>query len=276
MSIAACGMAAHYSARVRKPVLHFSHANGFPAPCYAAMLEPLAPRYRIGWIEALGTDPRFPPTEGWPRLVEQLIETLEREYGGQPVYGVGHSLGAYLSFLAAARRPELFRAIVMLDAPVIAGLRSRGLGAAKRLGIVDRVTPAGMTRARRSAWASREEAKAHFRSRRLFRDFTERCLDDYVRHGLAGRPGHYRLRIDPEIEYRIYRTIPHGMAASLKLLKVPAGFIGGQQSEVLRRIGMRAMRGPRFLKRRVPGGHLFPFEQPLAAAAALEELLARL
>jgi pimeloyl-ACP methyl ester carboxylesterase len=276
MSIAACAMAADYSERVRKPVLHFSHANGFPAPCYAEMLAPLARRYRIGWIEALGTDPRHPPTEGWPHLVEQLIETLEREYGGAPVYGVGHSLGAYLSFLAAARRPELFRAIVMLDAPVIGALRGRGLGAAKRLGIVDRVTPAGMTRERRREWTSHEEAKAHFRSRRLFRHFTDECLEDYVRHGLVGRPGHYRLRIDPEIEYRIYRTIPHDMSRHLRELKVPAGFVGGTESDVLRRLGMRAMRGPRFLKLRVPGGHLFPFEQPLAAAAAIEELLARL
>jgi hypothetical protein len=39
---------------------------------------------------------------------------------------------------------------------------------------------------------------------------------------------------------------------------------------------MRAMRGPRFLKLRVAGGHLFPFEQPLAAADAVDELLVRL
>ena len=259
-----------------QPVLHFSHANGFPAPCYAAMLAPLAHHFRIGGIEAIGTDPRYPPTEGWPHLVEQLIDTLEREYGGAPVYGVGHSLGAYLNFLAAARRPALFRSIVMLDAPVIGSLRGRALGAVKRLGIVDRVTPAGMTRERRSAWASREEAKAHFRSRRLFRHFDERCLDDYVQHGLVGRPGHYALRIDPEIEYRIYRTIPHGMAAALKELKVPAGFIGGEASDVVRRVTMRAMRGPKFLKLRVPGGHLFPFEHPREAAAAVEEMLVRL
>jgi len=258
------------------PVLHFSHANGFPAPCYAAMLAPLARRYRIGWIEAIGTDPRYPPTEGWPLLVAQLLDTLERAYRGEPVVGVGHSLGGYLSYLAAVQRPELFRGIVMLDAPVIGALRGRALGAVKRLGIVDRVTPAGMTRERRSEWASLEEAKQHFRTRRLFRHFTEECLGDYVRHGLAGRPGHYRLRIDPEIEYRIYRTIPHDMSRHLPRLTVPAGFVGGQQSDVLRRVGMRAMRDPRFLKLRVPGGHLFPFEQPLAAAAAVEELLVRL
>jgi pimeloyl-ACP methyl ester carboxylesterase len=259
-----------------RPILHFSHANGFPAPCYAAMLAPLRRHYRLGWIEAIGTDPRYPPTEGWPLLVAQLIDTLEREYRGQPVFGVGHSLGAYLSFLAAARRPELFHAIVMLDAPVIGAFKGRALGAVKRLGIVDRVTPAGMTRERRSQWSSREEAKAHFRSRRLFRHFTDECLEDYVRHGLTGTPGHYRLLIDPEIEYRIYRTIPHDMSRELRRLETPAGFIGGTESDVLRRVGLGAMRGPRFAKRRVLGGHLFPFEHPRLAAAAVEEMLARL
>ncbi|MDA1117594.1 MAG: alpha/beta hydrolase [Proteobacteria bacterium] len=238
------------------------------------MLAPLRRDYRVGFIEAIGTDPCYPPTEGWPHLVEQLIDTLEREYGGEPVFGVGHSLGAYLNFMAAARRPELFRAIVMLDAPVIGAFKGRALGAVKRLGIVDRVTPAGMTRERRSAWTSRDEAKAHFRSRKLFRHFTDECLEHYVQHGLVGAPGRFRLRIEPDIEYRIYRTIPHGMNRYVKSLKVPAGFVGGVDSDVLRRVGLGAMRGPRFARLRVPGGHLFPFEHPLLAAAAVQELLA--
>jgi len=124
---------------VSLPILHFSHANGFPAPSYAQMLEPLRARYRLGWVEAIGTDPRYPPTEGWPHLVQQLIDTLERDYGGEPVIGLGHSVGAYLSFLAAARRPELFRAVVMLDAPVIPAFKGHALHAVKRLGIVDDV-----------------------------------------------------------------------------------------------------------------------------------------
>jgi pimeloyl-ACP methyl ester carboxylesterase len=258
------------------PVLHFSHANGFPAPCYEAMFAPWRRRYRVGFIEAIGTDPRYPPTEGWPRLVEQLIDTLERDYGGEPVFGVGHSLGAYLSFLAAVRRPELFRAIVLLDAPVIGAFKGRALGVVKRLGMVDRFTPAGMTRERRSVWTTRGEAKAHFRSKQLFRHFTDECLEHYVRFGLMGVPGRFRLLIDPEIEYRIYRTIPHDMGRQLRSLKVAAGFVGGEDSDVLRRVGLGAMRGPRFAKLRVPGGHLFPFQHPLVAAAAVEELLGRL
>jgi pimeloyl-ACP methyl ester carboxylesterase len=254
-----------------KPFLQFSHANGFPASSYGAMLAELETRYRIGAIEAIGTDPRYPVTDGWPRLVEQLVHAVERAGSGAPVFGVGHSLGAYLTFLAAVQRPELFRAIVMLDAPIIGPVKGRLLGAVKRYGIIDRVTPAGATRDRRSEWPGREEAKAHFRTRKLFRNFAPQCLEDYVRHGLVGAHGHLRLRIDPRIEYRIYRTIPHDMHRHLRHLAVPAGFVGGLQSDVLRRVGMAHMR--RFRKRKVPGGHLFPFEHPCEAAAAIDSLL---
>ena len=83
------------------------------------------------------------------------------------MYGVGHSLGGYLHYLAAVRRPELYRAIVLLDAPIIGAFRGSMLGATKRLGIVDRVTPAGATRDRRSSWPSRDEARAHFRGQEV-------------------------------------------------------------------------------------------------------------
>lgn len=231
------------------------------------MLSPLSSAFTISFIDAIGTDPRYPPTEGWPRLVDQLIESIK-----EPVYGVGHSLGGYLNYLAAVRRPELFRAIVLLDAPIIGPFRGSMLGATKRLGIVDRVTPAGATRDRRSTWETREEARAHFRTRPLFKNFTDEALDDYVRHGLIERNGKLRLKIDPLIEYQIYRTIPHDMMRHLRELRVPAAFIGGADSDVVRRVRLAGMR-PKFRLRTVPGGHLFPFEHPREAAAAVGELL---
>ena len=259
-----------------KPALHFSHANGFPAPCYAAMLGELGRRYRLSWIEAIGTDPRYPVTEGWVYLIHQLIDVLEKEHAGEPVYGVGHSLGGYLSYLAAVRRPELFRAIVLLDAPIIGPFRGSVLGATKRLGIVDRVTPAGATRDRRSHWHTEAEARAHFRTRRLFRHFADECLEDYVRHGLVrDAAGELRLRIDPLAESQIYRTIPHGMMRSLRALRVPAGFIGGADSDVVRRVRLAGMR-PKFIMRKVPGGHLFPLERPREAAQAVLQLIEEL
>lgn len=193
------------------------------------------------------------------------------------MFGVGHSLGGYLHYLAAVRRPELYRAIVLLDAPIIGRFRGSVLRATKRLGIVDRVTPAGATRDRRSTWQTRDEARAHFSTRKLFAGFAPECLDDYVQHGLVEEGGRLRLKIDPAVEYQIYRTIPHDMMRHLGGLRVPAAFIGGAQSDVVRRIRLAGMR-PKFALRKVPGGHLFPFEHPREAATsiarALEELSA--
>jgi pimeloyl-ACP methyl ester carboxylesterase len=185
---------------------------------------------------------------------------------------VGHSLGGYLHYLAAAQRPELYRAIVLLDAPIIGPFRGGMLGATKRLGVVDRVTPAGATRDRRSTWATREEARAHFRTRSLFKDFTEEALDNYVRNGLVEKEGRLRLKIDPLVEYQIYRTIPHDMMRHLRSLRVPAAFIGGADSDVVRRVRLAGMR-PKFSMRKVPGGHLFPFEHPREAATSLAQAL---
>src|SRR5688500_19640395 len=64
------------------------------------MLDALRAHFKVSWIETIGTDPRYPPTEAWPRLVDELIESIT-----EPVYGVGHSLGGYLNYLAAVRRP---------------------------------------------------------------------------------------------------------------------------------------------------------------------------
>lgn len=236
-------------------------------------MHPLSFAYEVSWIDAIGMDPRYPPTEGWPHLVEQLISNLETK--GEPVYGVGHSLGGYLNYLAAVKRPKLFRGVVLLDAPLIGAFRGRLLGATKRLGIVDRVTPAGATRDRRSHWRSAEEARVHFRTRKLFRNFTPECLDDYVQHGLVKKNSGLSLKIDPRIEYEIYRTIPHDMMRHLPNLSVPAAFIGGADSDVVRRVRLAGMR-PRFTFRKVPGGHLFPFEHPREAARSIAQALAEL
>jgi pimeloyl-ACP methyl ester carboxylesterase len=226
--------------------------------------------FSISWIDAIGTDPRHPPSEGWPHLFEQLIASID-----EPVYGVGHSLGGYLNYLAAVQRPDLFRAIVLLDAPIIGAFRGTMLGAVKRLGIVDRVTPAGATRDRRSTWPTHEEARAHFAGRKLFEGFAPQCLDDYVRHGLVEEGGKLRLKIDPAIEYQIYRTIPHDMMRHLPKLRVPAAFIGGERSDVVRRVRLAGMK-PKFRLRKVPGGHLFPFERPREAARSIAQALAEL
>jgi pimeloyl-ACP methyl ester carboxylesterase len=253
-----------------RDVLHFSHANGFPAACYRKFLGCLERDFRIGSINCIGHDPAYPVTDGWPHLVAQLIDHLSAHRRG-PVVGVGHSLGGYLTFMAAVQRPELFKCIILLDAPIIGYFQGTALGMLKRLGLADRITPAHATRERRREWPSAEDMVAHFRRRKIFRHFDAECLRDYATLGTVAAGGRVRLVFDPEVEYRIYRSVPHDLVYYCDRLAVPAGFIGGRQSNVVRQVGLTHTRRS-FRLKRIEGGHLFPLEQPQAAAAAVREL----
>jgi len=255
---------------VKRPIIHFSHANGFPAPCYAQLFAPLEERFRVGYLDRIGHDPRFPVSDGWPELVDEQIATIEAWYD-EPVIGVGHSLGGYLIAMAAARRPQLFAAVILLDAPILGRFQGSAVQFVKRIGLIDRVTPAGATKNRRREWPSREDALAHFKRRKVFRDFTPESLQDYVSYGIAQGDDGVQLWFDPAVEYRIYRTIPHDIAGALKRFRVPAGFIGGRDSDVLHRVGLAYTRR-QFRLGLLAGGHLFPFQIPELTAQAVQRM----
>jgi pimeloyl-ACP methyl ester carboxylesterase len=254
--------------------LHFAHANGFPGACYRKLFSCLAADFDVGYLPASGHDPRFPVTDGWPLLVEELIASIVGR-GSGPVLGVGHSLGGYLTFLAALRRPELFRAIVLLEAPILGTLQGSALQLVKRIGLIDRVTPAASTKNRRREWPSLDAALEHFRRKRLFRDFDADCLRDYVHYGTRPSPRGVELVFDPRIEYRIYRAFPHDLASLHRRLTVPGGFIGGRESTVLAQAGLAATRR-RLHTQLIDGGHLFPFERPLQTSFAIRAMAATL
>jgi hypothetical protein len=57
------------------PVI-FSHANSFPAGTYSLLFQLLERRgMAVQALDRLGHDPRFPVSDNWPHLVEQLADS---------------------------------------------------------------------------------------------------------------------------------------------------------------------------------------------------------
>jgi pimeloyl-ACP methyl ester carboxylesterase len=254
--------------------LFFAHANGFPSKTYGKLFAALAAQFTVVHLPVHGHDPRFPVDDNWASLVDELILHLEAQ--PEPVWGVGHSLGGVLQLHAALRRPELYRGVIMLDSPLLTRRDQWVIRAAKRLGLIDRLTPAGRTLGRREVFTDRDTARAYFAGKALFRHFDAQCLEAYVQHGLQEEGQGVRLRFDPATEISIYRSVPHLHPARLHQLQVPLALVGGVQSDVVMGHHARAvLRLARGEFHGMPGGHMFPLERPLQTAELICEVIHR-
>ena len=280
-----------------QPLVVFSHGNSFPASTYSVLFQSLRSRgFQVSAIEKFGHDPRYPVTSNWPGLVQQLADfgsaQIEQssQPGDQPVFLVGHSLGGFLSLMCAASHPVLggqrIKGVVMLDSPLLGGWRAQALSVAKRAQLVGSVSPGAVSRKRRQQWLGREEVLAHFRSKKPFARWDEQVLRDYIEHGTheldlsnttpgedGAPPGQRLLSFDRDVETAIYNTLPHNLERLLRAhaLQCPASFIGGRQSVEIKQVGMalteKVTQGRIMM---LDGSHLFPMENPLATAAAIE------
>lgn len=262
--------------------LIFAHANSFPAGTYRLLFECLRARgFDVQAPDRFGHAPEYPVTDNWDRLVDELADFARAHVArwGTPAFLVGHSLGGFLSLMAAARHPELARGVLLLDSPLISGWRARTLHMAKRTQLVEAVSPGKISRRRRHSWADVDAALAHFQSKKAFAQWHPQVLQDYVRHGLRSEEGEHRLHFSRDVETAIYNTLPHNLEALLRRhpLRCPAAFIGGRQSREMRQVGLDLTR--RVTQGRImvlDGSHLFPMEQPEVTAAAIEASLLNL
>jgi pimeloyl-ACP methyl ester carboxylesterase len=261
------------------PLIVFAHANSFPAATYSVLFASLRARgYTVEAIDKLGHDARYPVTNNWPHLVQQLADFATEAVAqhGEPAFLVGHSLGGFLGLMLAARHPQLAQGVLLLDSPIVGGWRATTLGAFKRAQMVEMVSPGKISRTRRQHWADAAAALAHFQGKKAFARWEPQVLQDYIAHGTHDADGQRVLGFDRAVETAIYNHFPDNLAGLLRRrpLKCPVAFIGGTHSAEMRQIGMaltdKITKGRTMM---LDGSHLFPMEKPLATAAAIEAAL---
>ncbi|MEM7151974.1 MAG: alpha/beta hydrolase [Myxococcota bacterium] len=261
------------------PVAHFYHANGFPFGAYRGLLEALSGSLHVVGLEMrpLWPDAAEPPRWfRWHHYADDLIEALDQTQSG-PVVGIGHSMGASATVFAAARRPDLFSALVLIEPAFV----TRWLTAIEPVvpfALRRRMEPARGTLRKSGRWPSRDAFLGSYRGRGLFRRVEEPALQAFADAAVAPSPdGGVQLVYPRAWEAHNYMC-PTSIWADLRRVTVPVIVIAGDPSIFTPRGTWQkwGRRHPEHVRHHEVGyGHLLPLEAPGRVARIVSSELGR-
>ncbi len=261
---------------MQNTVINFAHANGFPAGSYQTLFSYLPDNLRVIALDKYGHTQAKPINHNWQAQVEELISFVEsKQVDGNKVICLGHSFGGVISFIACCQRPDLFKGLIMLDPPALSGAGALAARLVKKTRWIDKFSPAGRAKNRRTHWPLATDIGALFSGRKLFKAFDSRCLSDYIIHGICERNNQLELSFDAQIEANIFRNIPSNLSRYKNKLTVPATLVYGTETDVFpHHIFKRFVKLNKQIKlQTTPGGHMFPLESPEQTAKLIAEIV---
>jgi pimeloyl-ACP methyl ester carboxylesterase len=217
--------------------LHFAHANGFNAETYRALLQPLSDRFHVIASDARGHGFTTLPTtpglaEDWRIFRDDLVLLLDA-IGSKPVVLAGHSMGGTASVMAAAMRPDLVRALILIE-PVFVPTWPYLLSRAMRAVGMKPPIPDLAERAerRRDVFPSFDAALAAYVGRGAFKSWPEEVVRDYLKGGLlpTGNGDEMRLACRPTWEAEDFRATPLGIMKLGAKITCPVTIVHGGKS----------------------------------------------
>lgn len=215
---------------------HISHATGFCAGAYTPLAERLLQSLRVVGMDDRGhgrstvaADPR--KLHNWGIFAKDLQRFLE--YLNEPVIAIGHSRGAVSSMMVAIERPELVRALVLIDPITLPPHWNWLLFLAKKTRLSGLIPIAYRAARRKKTWPDREHILAAYRDRYPFKTWKDGFLEAYVEYGMeATGQGTVRLCCHPAWEHRCFAVCPHDVWRRVPRVQQPVLVLYGDQSDV--------------------------------------------
>lgn len=262
-----------------RPTLHWAHATGFHGRAYGPLLDALAAQCNVlawdmrghGASAAAGDLARF---RGWPTYYDDLCAWVESR--NEPVWLAGHSIGATVSIMAAARLPARVRGL-MLAEPVIMDYWQRlTLGASKLLRQSHRFSLAAGAARRRPRFASRAQALENYQGRGGFRSWPREWLHAYVAHGFVEEAAGVRLACAPQWESATFAHTEHNPWPGIRRVRCPVIALAGARASTFSPAARRRLQAllPAAEVTTVEHtSHFLPMENPQRVQDAIRRLM---
>jgi len=263
--------------------VHLLHANGFCAGTYSPFVKYLSDDLHIIASDLRGhggsDQLNLKRVYHWHIFADDLKMLIEQKMS-PPIVGIGHSLGAVTTYIAAAKYPWLFSAIILIDPSILPRRRLWRFAALKMIGLAGNRQLAQSARRRRKTFQGKNEAFKRFTAGRgIFKSWSKEFVEAYLECGLLEKDTETAvLKCDPELEAQIFESVPLDVWRYAKKIACPVLAIRGERSDVFTADSAERLKRllPDYEFAAIPGaGHFVPMGKPEACAVVITEFIRR-
>jgi pimeloyl-ACP methyl ester carboxylesterase len=184
-------------------------------------------------------------------------------------------MGAVASLLLAVKRPDLVKALILIDPTILPFSWMWWWYLAKKTGLSRFVPISFRAGRRRPVWSDMRTISDAYSKKGSFRRWKDGFLEGYLEGGTyATEGGMIRLSCSPAWESRIFATCPHDVWRYVPLLRQPVLVIHGETSDTFLAAAARRFRksSPHAYMLCIKGtGHFVPMERPQEVADAIRD-----
>lgn len=261
----------------------FSHANGVSARTYGHLLQQWANQtglivYTYD-VRGMGLSDRpvvsaysSGKQDVWKHLTRDLIEVFddvcdrEKDTSKQQWMFAGHSLGGWISLLAASKAS--LKHVLLIDIPLLPLHQSALWTMACLFGFRSMHPLAKVARRRKRTYKSVEQAVRSFVRTAFFKTWPEHHVRTYIEANFQHHGEKIDLLHDPLWEADIFEAMPANAFTAMRSLpfksrkKMHVVLVVGNKSDVCQPTWNRYVNlfFPHVRRVEIDGGHMFPFE----------------
>lgn len=251
---------------------HFYGGNGFTVGTYQPLLEQLASGFDISSLAMRGYWYDKPTAQRLTREqdADALIEFLEKTQDS-PIVAIGHSQGATATAIAAAKRPDLFSRLYLIEPVTFTKSQTLLYDSTPRKLKLKR-EPFKSTLTKQNKWSTVQAFYKHLRDQRAYRRISDEHLHIFAKNSLVQQDdGSYVLLFSPEQEMANYFGTPYIDSAlkQLNALNFPYTIISGKPTLFISdkvRNNWRKFIPSQCIISLPDYGHLLPMEAPKLCA----------
>lgn len=262
--------------------IHFYHANGFPAEVYLPFLTELSHSFDVYGIHGRATLEQAgePNHKNWHVYADDLISFLEQSQS-EPIIAIGHSMGASSTVLAAVKRPDLFKALVLIE-PAMLNFSKKLMLSLMPKKMIHNMRLVSGTANKPDTWPDRNAYKAYIKKFKGYAKFSEETFDVFAQHAIrANNTNEMTLRFPKQWEAYNYTNPPYlmGQFKKLERLAIPTVAIRGETNgffnDALWQTWQASQPSAVFCENK-NFGHLMPLEAPIESAQLILQRLNQL